>query len=251
MMVARATSSHILPRTPLKLLVSDLNTVNENIRLIQSNFESNGYEVSLCSLLDLPSTSTDIVALLDIESSKPFFQDLSESYFNGLSQLIRQSSIRGSKILWLTGSGQVGSRDPHHAMILGLARTLRLELGSVFATLELEATDLSTAQWKSVAQLLHKLQAKGGLAYSTMDYEYAFVGGNVCIPRFVTSSVDGMLCRNLESRETVKRLFISNPGALSSLQWGLQARAKGLQDNEIEIEVRTASLNSWASISYL
>lgn len=250
MMVAKALQSEDLPRKQLSFLISDLSVVNERIQIIQSSFESDGYEVSLCSLRDLPATSTDVVSLLDIESSTPFFQDLSETHFNGLLRLIRECYNRGTQILWLTGSAQISSQNPHYAMVLGLARTLRLELGSVFATIELDAHDPSTVQWKSVAQVLQKLQARGKLAYTTMDYEYALVNGNVCIPRFVTSDIDSLLRRNLEFSEMAKRLFIRNPGVLNSLQWGLQSRERVLQDNEIEIEVRSASLNSWVTISF-
>jgi hypothetical protein len=251
MIIARALQSEVPLRKRLSFLVSDLSVVNERIQKIQSSFESDGYDVSLCSLRDLPSNSTDVVSLLDIESSTSFFQGLSETHFSGLLRLIRQCYSRGSQILWLTGSAQISTQNPHYAMVLGLARTLRLELGSVFATIELDVNDLSTEQWKSVAQVLQKLQARGKLAYSSMDYEYALVNDNVCIPRFVTSDVDSLLRRNLEFGKMTKRLFIRNPGILSSLQWGLQSRGRVLQDNEIEIEVRSASLSSWVTISFL
>jgi hypothetical protein len=247
MIIARALQSDVLPRKQLSFLVSDPSVVNEHIRTIQSHFESDGYDVSLSSLQDLPSTSIDVVSLLDIESSTSFFQNLSETHFNCLIHLFRQCYSRGSKILWLTGPAQIAAQNPHYAMVLGLARTLRLELGSVFATLELDLDDLNILQWNSIVQVWRKLQARGHLAYSSMDYEYALVNGNVCIPRFVTSDVDGLLRRTLESAQVTKRLFITNPGLLNSLQWGLQSRGRPLRDNEVEIEVRSASLNTWVT----
>jgi hypothetical protein len=246
MIIARVFPSEVLPRKRLSFLISDPSVVNARIQTIQSYFESDGYDVSLCSLRDLPSTSMDVVSLLDIEGPTSIFQDLSEPNFKGLIHLFRQCYSHGSKILWLTGPAQVSAQNPHHAMVLGLARTLRLELGSVFATIELDPND-PNIQWNSIAQVFRKLQARGNLAYSSMDYEYALVNGNVCIPRFVTSSVDGLLRHNLESTRVTKRLFITKPGLLDSLQWGLQSRRKVLHDNEVEIEVRSASLNSWVT----
>jgi len=246
MIIARALPSEVLPRKQLSFLISDPSVVNDRIHTIQLYFESDGYDVSLCSLRDLPSTSMDVVSLLDIEGPTSIFQDLSEPNFKGLIHFFRQCYSRGSKILWLTGPAQVSAQNPHHAMVLGLARTLRLELGSIFATIELDLNDLNV-QWNSIAQVFRKLQARGILAYSSMDYEYALVNGNVCIPRFVTSSVDSLLRHNLESTQVTKRLFITKPGLLDSLQWGLKSRGCILRDNEVEIEVRSASLNSWVT----
>jgi hypothetical protein len=246
MIVTRSLQPEVFSRTKLSLLVSDPSAVDERTRTVQADFEADGYHVSLCSLGNLPSSTTDIISLLDIDSSTPFFQDLSETGFKGLIEVIRTCYNRGSKILWLTGPAQILTKNPYHAMILGLARTLRLELGSVFATMEFDTNEFNLSQRNSIVQVFRKLQAKGNAGYSSLDCEFAFANGNVCIPRFVTSSVDGLLRQNLESTQAAKRLFVTNPGQLNSLQWGLQLRGV-LQDSEVEIEVRRAWLNSWVT----
>jgi hypothetical protein len=245
--VARTLQPEIPPRKQLNFLLSDPTVVNGCVRAIQSAFESGGYDVSFLSLGSLTSTSTDVVSLLDIDGSAPFFQDLSETHFKELINLIRQCYSHENKILWLTGPTQISTQNPYHAIVLGLARTLRLELGSVFATMELDTNDHSLLKWNSIVQVFRKLQVRGNLTYSTTDCEFAFAGGNVCIPRFITSHVDGLLCRNLESTSAAKRLFITNPGLINTLQWGLQSRGT-LRDGEVEIEVRSASLNSSVTI---
>lgn len=248
LIIARALRPEVISRKQLRFLISDPNVVNEYVQTIQSVFESDGYDVSLCSLQDLPSTSMDVLSVLDIDSSTPFFQDLSETRFNGLIHLIKQCYSHGNRILWLTGPAQIFTQNPYSAMILGLARTLRLELGSIFATMELDTKNPNLLQWNSIVQVLRKLQARANLSYSSMDCEFALVNGNVCIPRFATRDFDGLLRHNLESATRVtKRLFITNPGAVDSLQWGLKSRGV-LRDNEVEIEVRSASVNSWVTI---
>jgi hypothetical protein len=164
-MVARASESKPIARTPLSLLLSDPSVVNEHIQTIRSTFESDGNEVSLCSLSDLPSTSTDIVSLLEINDSGPFFKDLSEARFKDLIHLIEQCYNRGNKILWVTGPAQISTQNPYHAMVLGMARTLRLELGSVFATLELDTIVPGPSQCYSIVQVFRKLQAKASFSY--------------------------------------------------------------------------------------
>jgi hypothetical protein len=122
-----------------------------------------------------------------------------------------------------------------------------LELGSVFATLELDTIVPGLSQCLSIVKVFQKLQAKASLSYGSMDCEFALANGNVCIPRFITSDVDGLLRKNMDSTPAAKRLFIKSPGLLNSLQWGLQSRAPALRDDEVEIQVSTASLNSWVT----
>lgn len=247
-MIARASESKPILRKPLSLLLSDPSVVNEHAQSIKSVFESDGYEVSLCSLSSLPSTSTDIVSLLEITASEPFFKDLSETRFKSLIYLIEKCYGRGNKILWVTGPVQISTQNPYHAMVLGLARTLRLELGSIFVTLELDNIVPGPLQCNSIVQVFRKLQAKTSLSYGNMDCEFALANGNVCVPRFITSDVDGLLRKNMGSMPTGKRLFTKSPGLLSSLQWGLQSRARPLLDDEVEVLVRAASLNSWVNL---
>lgn len=246
-MVARASEFKPILHKPLSLLLFDSSVANEYVQIMQSTFESDGHEVSLCSLSDLPSTSTDIVSLLEINDSGPFFKDLSETRFKGLIHLVEQCYRGGNRILWVTGPAQISTQNPYHAMVLGLARTLRLELGSIFATLELDTIVPGPSQCDAIVQVFRKLQARASLSYGSMDCEFAFANGNICIPRFITSDIDGLLRKNMDSMPTAKRLFIKNPGLLSSLQWGLQSRASALLDGEVEVHVRTASLNSWVT----
>lgn len=245
MMIARASEPQSFSGKRLSLLLSETSIMSERIRAIQSKFELAAYDVSLCTLSNLPSSSTDIISLLEIDESWPFFKDISEVRFNGLIRLIEKCYSRGNKILWVTGPAQISAQDPYHAMVLGLARTLRLELGSVFATLELEMSELGPLQCDSILQVFRKLQSKSSLSYDGMDYEFALANGNVNIPRYITVSTNDLLGKTLDSTQSTKRLFVKSPGSLHSLQWGLQSRAQSLLDGEVELVVETASLNSW------
>ena len=251
MILSRALPFRASPRKPLSCLLSNPNIVNDCVRTIRSCFESDGYTASLCSLSDYPSTSTNIVSLLDIDTFMPFFQDLSEKDFNALTRLVTRSASRGNKILWLTGPAQVSTQNPYHGMVLGLARTIRLELGSVFATLELDTHESSSLHWDSLVQVFRKLEASDNLVYNRTDCEFALVDGNVCIPRYTPSHIDDLLRYSLADTQVAKRLSTSHPGSLNNLQWGLESRSSILQDNDIEVEVRSTSLNSWVNRSFL
>jgi hypothetical protein len=247
LIIARAIQPESISDKHLSFLVSDSGVVNEHIQTVQSAFESNGYSVSLSSLQNLPSTPTDIISLLEIDNSGPFFRDVSETSFKGLISLIERCYEGGKKILWVTGPAQISTEEPYHAMVLGLARTLRLELGSVFATLELDSNGPHPSQCDAIVQVFGKLQTKASLSYGSMDCEFALANGNICISRYVPTDVDSLLCKNLDPAKEMKRLFVKTPGLLDSLQWGLQSRATVLLDDEVEIVVKTASLNSWVA----
>jgi len=189
----------------------------------------------------------DIISLLEIDGSGPFFRDISETKFKGLISLIERCYKRGNKILWVTGPAQISTEEPYHAMVLGLARTLRLELGSVFATLELDTNGPHSSRCDAIVQVFRKLQTKASLSYGSMDCEFALANGSICISRYIPTDVDSLLRKSVDPTQGTKRLFIKTPGLLDSLQWGLQSRATVLLDEEVEIVVKTASLNSWVS----
>lgn len=245
--ISRAVEADIEPRKTLSLLVSDTAIVNSSAKALKTQFESTGYDVSLCSLWDLPPSSVDVISLLDIDGSESFFQSLSEKDLRGLTRFISRS--RKSRILWITGPAQVSVQNPYFAMILGFARTLRLELGTTFATLELDPSDGSPSLWNSVVQVFKKIQVNLQVGYSSSDSEFAIVNGSVCVPRFTTSNIKTLLTSTLATADKgFKTLRISNPGLLSSLQWVLQSK-EVLQDGEVEIEVAVASVTSWVVIS--
>jgi hypothetical protein len=247
LIIARAAQPETLPDKQLSLLVSDSAVANEHVQMIQSTFESNGYSVSRCTLQNLPSTPMDVISLLEIDNSGPFFRDISETKFKGLISLIELCYKRGNKILWVTGPAQISTEEPYHAMVLGLARTLRLELGSVFATLELDANGPHPLQCDAIVKVLRKLQAKASLSYGNMDCEFALANGNICVSRYIPTEVDNLLRKNMDPAQGTKKLFVQTPGLLDSLRWGLQSRVSVLLDEEVEILVKTASLNSWVA----
>ena len=240
--IARAVEVDASPRKELNFLVSDTAVIKSPVKALKTQFESSGYIVSLCSLWDLPSSSVDVLSLLDIDGPQPFFQGLSQKNLQGLIRFI--SHFQKRKILWITGPAQISVQNPYFAMILGFARTLRLEMGTTFATMELDVADNNQSLWNSVIQVFTKIQGSLGGSYNNSDSEYAFVNGTVCVPRFTTSSVKTIPSSSLAmSQKIAKKLHISKPGILSSLQWALQFRDV-MQANEVEIEVRVSSVNS-------
>ncbi|KAL1961386.1 hypothetical protein VTO42DRAFT_114 [Malbranchea cinnamomea] len=243
--IARAVEDNDVSPKRVSLLLPDAAAVTATAAAIKEKFQSAGYDVSLRSLTDLPAESEDIVSLLDIDRSAPFFQSLSEDQFGRLIRFVTHCSANGNRILWLTGPSQIGVQNPYHALVLGFARTLRQELETVFATFELDITANDPSSLETVVQVFTKLQNHTKEANSVSDLEYALVDGVVHVPRFTTSDINSLLCSSLETQQRVtKRLHVTRPGILSSLQWAIQPQEAALQNNEVEISVRAASVNS-------
>ena len=96
--------------------------------------------------------------------------------------------LGSSRLLWVTKASQVAVKDPRYAIILGMARAIRTELGVSFGTLELE--DFNSSAWQPVLDVFKKSQqppmagARADQFDLDTDVEYALSGGLVNTPRF-------------------------------------------------------------------
>ncbi|KAF7503264.1 hypothetical protein GJ744_004055 [Endocarpon pusillum] len=239
--ISQAIEQDIPRRKDLTLLVNDAETLSERARELKIRFESAGYQVCISSLEHPHVSPMDIVSLLDVDSQKPFFQDLSEENFSCLIRLIKRFHEAGNRILWITGSAQVSAQNPYYGMILGFARTIRLELGSLFATIEIDTINNKSFSWDPVVQVFEKIQREWTKG---LDHEYALLDGRVYVPRFVTNDINEMLCSSLHSSQHItQHLEITKPGLVSTLRWASKSLDAHLRDSELDIDVRCASVN--------
>lgn len=235
--VARADDNNTTQPQALNLLVKDAAQLTDASRALMSEFCLAGYHVSLCSLQELPRRPVDVVSLLDIDGPRTFFQDMDDEDFGGLIRFIEHT--RQQKILWLTGPAQIAAKNPHTAMVLGFARTLRLELGTSFATMELDNGAEPPSTWaSSVVQVFegYRNQVKQHL----VDHEYALVNGTVQVPRYITSRADRVVSVPVD--HVLRKIHLAKPGILGSLQWQGESRVSQLKDGELEIAVRASSV---------
>nr|A0A455LLX1.1 RecName: Full=Highly reducing polyketide synthase atnH; Short=HR-PKS atnH; AltName: Full=Arthripenoid biosynthesis cluster protein H [Arthrinium sp.]AYO60881.1 HR-PKS AtnH [Arthrinium sp.] len=233
--VAIADDDVATPSKALSLLVRDPSQPTAVSNAILSEFSQAGYDVSLCSLREPPTSPVDTVSLLDIDGPRSFFEDLDEKGLRGLIRFITQS--RGQKMLWLTGPAQVGAENPHHAMVLGLARTLRLELGSYFATMELDISADPSA-FGLVVKVFDQIQRQS--KRDVVDYEYALVNGTVQVPRYVTCTAGQVV--TTPDAQVHRKLHVGKPGILASLQWQEGMGDFPLKEGEVEINVRSSAV---------
>jgi SAM-dependent methyltransferase len=220
--------------------VSLLHTVvrSDSCLLFEKMLLSAGYTVAWFTLNGISTVQSPghVISLLDLDA--PFFAEMNEEEFLSFRQFISQTSPKS--ILWITRHIQLECKDPRWSHVLGLGRTLRLELSLPFATVEMDFLDQKlTSSFLNVFESFQSSINSG----SEPDYEYSIQGERVYTSRYYPTlldlSQDGEV---IEPNMTPKRLTIGTSGLLDSLHWIPTERiAPGV--GEVEVEIRYVGLN--------
>ncbi|KAI9759233.1 MAG: Type I Iterative PKS, partial [Geoglossum simile] len=206
-----------------------------NVGEVSSRLRKKGYELDFCTMDQIPVPGQDIVSLLDLE--QPLLHSASAAQFDAFRDFITRT--RDSGILWVTGASQIACRDPRYSLILGMARTIRLEYRIDFATLELEAFD--TDGWGAVADIFHEFESRIHDSNIDPDLEYAYSAGKVQISRYHWLSMLEALS-GVGHQLYPRKLDMHEPGSVRSLYWK-QIQPVPLVGDEVEIEMRAVGLN--------
>ncbi|KDN65693.1 putative polyketide synthase [Colletotrichum sublineola] len=210
-----------------------------------------GYE-TLPVIFGDPLPPGPVISILDTYSSTSFFNTMTEQKLGRLNLLLDMLKKTDSPILWLTRPCQVCPTEPSFALVLGVARTARQELGVRFAVMELNARD-STAM-KAVCQVMARQLDYVRQASLDMDdpmdkdmeFVYRADTDLVLIPRSTWISVPQALIesRSRHSRyKTYKALQISRPGHLPTLSYALRTHPPALDPSAVEVCIHAAGLN--------
>ncbi|RYO92343.1 hypothetical protein DL766_010347 [Monosporascus sp. MC13-8B] len=195
-----------------------------------------GFEVSHCKIDQTPTEAQDVIALVD--ETNPFFESIDTGSFESLKKFIQRIGSSGSGVLWVTRPSQTQCSDPRYAPVIGLARTVRSEMGIDFATCE--ADDLeSEAGLRAVIDVFCRFHERD--RDGSPDFEYAIAGGVTRVNRFFPFT----LSHELEVSKSSYGEFalrIGRPARLDSLYWAPRP-ARALKANEVEIEVHVVGLN--------
>ena len=194
------------------------------------------YDLDVCTIHQTPRTGQDILSLLDIES--PFLFSATESDFAALKGFV--SHVRDSGMLWLTGAAQIDCRDPNYSLTLGMARTIRNELGLDFATLELETFEGSAA-CEAITKVFNKFRHRIRDSDNDPIVEYAWSDGRVHIGRFHWIKMSEELKAPIQASQS-RKLEIGRPGILQTLAWK-QEEFTELKGDWVNVETRAVGLN--------
>ncbi|KAF7552999.1 hypothetical protein G7Z17_g3945 [Cylindrodendrum hubeiense] len=223
--------------TSRKVTLLYLDSTEGHVRGVHGALQEAGYGVDLCLLGDTPHPDQDVVAVLDVE--KRFFHDMSEDEFTKFKSFVAE--VHGG-ILWVTGAAQIKCVDPRYALTLGVARTVRTELGLDIATLELDVFDKTA--WGAVAEVLTEFQSRSSVADNDEikpNLEWAFADGTVHVGRFHWTSINKEL-DNLGVTGGAMKLNLGTRGLLSSLHWKRYTPPEPVGD-AVQVRVHAVGLN--------
>nr|APX44002.1 polyketide synthase [Pestalotiopsis microspora] len=199
--------------------------------------EAQGWSVSYCTIKDLPTPGQDIISLLD--SEEPFLETMDEESLGQLQQFVMHANDSRCGIFWVTEPTQMNCVDPRYAPVIGLARSLRVELGIDFATCEIEHMS-SPKGVLAMTDAFARFHARS--IDAKPDYEFASSNGLTRVHRILPCALedDSQAIEKPATDRTAIR--IDRLGRLDSLN--LVTRPKSiLEENELEIEVHAVALN--------
>lgn len=212
--------------------------VTQQIKSIQSAFETAGHTVTLATLGDAISLERDIICLLELE--RPFINDICKEDFDKIMKLM--TSLEATKVIWLTRSCSMRVTDPRYAPTLGLARTLRSEKHIAFTTLEIDDINHPDIPTKAV-QIYENALSPDSDAELDPDYEFAIANGVIHSPRFHWYAPADAL-RNSAAEVTDKVLMIGQKGMIDSLRWEENWRVqRSLRHGEVLVKPHTVGIN--------
>lgn len=243
-MIARPAVSAIQYPAHISFLTAS-ETISPFAETVQQFFQDLGYEVDHYTWGEETPKGQDVISFLDVDSPEaPLLKDISELDLACLVRTIDEIQSSASTLLWLSPPAQVDCQDPFHGQILGLARSLRTEMGLDIATLELEHLSMQAAQ--AVPQVMQKVQRSRSLDRIgdrglDPDMEFAFVAGEIQIPRFHWYSVSEALAHDLPPPDT-RHLVIGQRGMLQTLQWE-GGYFEPLAPDDIELKIAATGMN--------
>ena len=222
-------------QTPNKRITLLGDGTKTELNQILMELEDRGYEIDHCSLMDTPPPGQDVLAVL--EQELPFFENIDSDRLSKLKLFL--SRLENAGLLWITRLSNVGCTDPRYAQVIGLARTLRSEMGIDIATIETDKI-LSLEGASSLADVLEKFRRRETDGALNPDYEYSILNGQILVNRVFPFSLNQELLVSQVSNEAV--LSQSHPGRLDTLGWSTKI-APAPKDDEVEVEVYASGLN--------
>ncbi|KAK3190650.1 Mycolipanoate synthase [Lecanicillium sp. MT-2017a] len=181
-----------------------------------------------------------IISFLDVEDgAKPMLKEMTSDDLDYLLGILRERPDQ--TILWLSRSAQVGCSDPHQGQILGLARAIRTELATPFATMELDSIGDGAPQ--AICDLLGSIAEKRPVDSDIdPDMEFAWVDNKIHTSKLHWISNRESLANSIPSDGPL-RLAIEKPGLLQTLQWRTVTPSPSLKPTEVRLRMATFGMN--------
>lgn len=243
------------------------------VRELEGGLLDHGYRVSRVPMdqhLDISAAGHQIhvvISAIDLCLQDGWFHELTEEKLSSFQLLIGELQAANASMLWLTQPCQIQPRNPGFAQCLGVARTVRAELGLRFATLELDiagAGGSDATGMKHVSRAIQSFIQKGLIASNSqtsdgapdqdMESVYCSEAKLVMVPRArpvaIRNAIHSHATDGRDGRTAVTTLEPARAGSLESLNWITVPRNNGhpshsipIQSGAIRVRVQATGLN--------
>ncbi|KAL4915051.1 hypothetical protein BDW62DRAFT_204029 [Aspergillus aurantiobrunneus] len=226
---------------PGRVTLLCMNTSHPVVESLQQQLISEGYQVDPVGWGAPVPENQDVVCLLELES--PFFDDITPKDLEGFLHLVKDHPM--ARFLWVTHAAQIRPQDPQFSQVLGMARTVRSELGISFSTLEVE--HYGSGCLEAISLTLRKIQQRSAkdpeMTGFEPDHEFAWANGSIHISRMHWVSVSKALAQaGTDTATDTATLEIGRPGLLNTLRWAAKS-LKPLQPDEVRVKTMSISMN--------
>lgn len=203
------------------------------VQVVEQKFRQEGYTVEHSTLEDMES-QPNVISFVDLNG--PFFHDMLEKDFSMFKGCLSSSN----DVLWVTKSVQMDCEDPRYGLVLGVARTIRLEEHVNFGTLEVD--EFNDASADALVKVFIKFQQQRHYRnHQWKEYEFALSDGVIYVGRHHWDSIDDYLLSH--AADTNQRtLDITSYGVLDTLHWA-QKQIQPPKPDEFEIKMKYIGLN--------
>ncbi|KAB8205156.1 hypothetical protein BDV34DRAFT_225763 [Aspergillus parasiticus] len=236
MIVAQASDEVSIPPTKVSLLSMD--QVHPAAVETEKHLLTQGYGVDhVIYGQELPQEQ-DIISFVDLDF--PFFDNMPADRLDSFLRTMESHSL--SNIIWLTQPAQIKPENPRFAQVLGMARTLRSELGLSFTTIEMQ--DLGPGSTQAILDVLHAVQRDAmdeSASDFDPDYEYAWSNGVLHVSRMHWFSLPQALTDDIQDESTTS-LTIGQPGLLHTLRWVAEPLEQ-LPSDEVQVNIQSVGMN--------
>ena len=233
-------TEHVLTGTNIQLVYR--NEPTDVVHEVKLTLEHLGCTVGVSSLtasheLDA-KLKEHVIMLSDLEASA-LLPTLTETELVAIQSITNSAS----SLLWVTAGGLLEGKKPEHAMVSGLARSVRSEQVSLdFRTLDL---DLETIQSGEIANAIVKI-AKVQLSKVGEEREFCVSGGKTYISRLVrTPGLNEVFSADQNTKEMI---FALGDRVLGKLHQGKvvfqEVAGEGeIKPGHVEVQVRYGGLS--------
>ncbi|KAH7025271.1 putative polyketide synthase [Microdochium trichocladiopsis] len=206
----------------------------------------------LVALADLRTQGTpNVISVFPPELSDALAGSVNPDLFQSLKQRLLSSRA----VLFLTRGATQPCRNPAGGVISGFARTLRLEHPAVrIITLDLDPRRTAQQCARIIAKVLNSASFDFLSSQNEVETEFSESEGQLYVPRVTCEeSIDAYIrALNHESSPETLPFFdgdraltarLDVPGLLDTLRWEDDNRPAELHPDEVQFELRAASIN--------